>query len=474
LIPAKGILGDRMSSKSNKDSFYEITSAAAKICKELDTSCYLVGGVVRKLLVERKIDEIDILVESSGAAAKLADKLSSAFPEASKPVDLGGEFSTKEFRIGEFIIQITEAEENDSLPISSLYVPISDKLKADVLRRDFTINTLLIPIDNPTVEAIIDPLSIGMADFKTKILRTPLDAAVTLGSDPIRLIRLVRFMVQFGYNINDELELTVRRNAGKIADEPGERISAELTKILTCEKADYGILLLKQFGLLHFIMPEVSQMATINHSAEYYDDDLLTHSLKVMKNVDPVPQMRFSALMHDVGKVTTKKLVDGIVTFPGHQHASAKVTETLLKKLRYPNKLIAGVCKLIDMHMVAYRDEWSDTAVRRLVHDAGDQLDNLLLIYRADILARKPPHNSLALLESLLERIKLLDLDAIVNARSPLCGEEIMEILNLPQGPEIGEIQHSLEQAIIDGILEAEADAAREYLIKEIAPKYRG
>ena len=451
----------------------EILDVAARYEKESGSACYMVGGSVRRMLLDKKIYDLDIVVDGTGGAEELANEISSSFKGASKPQSINN-FSTVEVRTKDIIVQISESEENPKVNYQSIYAPISDRMKADALRRDFTVNTLLIPVSDPKPDTIIDPLSIGIQDLNKKVLRTPLDAAQTFKNDPIRMLRTIRFCVSEGFEASDEIPGTIQKLSHLIAKEPGERINIEFSKIITSEFPSDGIGQMIGYGLLRHIFPDVEQLATIDQTTEYYDDNVLNHTLKVLDNSGPILRLRLAVLFHDIGKAQTRQVKGGKVVFHGHQYAGAELTRKELLKLRYPNKLIDEVTKLVEKHMIAYRPEWSDMAVRRLAHDAGELIDDLLLLYRADILARSRPHNDLTLFEHLMERIKMLDLEAIIHARSPLAGEEVMSILNLDEGPAIGEAQSAIEQAIVDGRIRSTARDAKSFLINDYMPRIKG
>jgi poly(A) polymerase len=287
-------------------------------------------------------------------------------------------------------------------------------------------------------------------------------------------LRAIRFFAIDGFSPVSELYAGAAATAHLIAGEPGERISMELSKILLSGRTSESMRMLINFGLMHYIFPDIEHLAGVTQQPEYYTEDALNHTFKVLSLSEPVLRLRLAALFHDVGKARTRQTREGKIVFSGHQYAGAEKTREALKRLRYPRKLVEEVSKLVEMHMIAYRTEWSDTAVRRLVHEAGDLLDDLLLLYRADILARAQPHNDLSIFEHLLERIKLLDLDSIIYAKSPLTGEMIMSVLGVAEGPLVGDAQDAIEQAIVDGKIGADESSAMQLLRKEIAPRLKG
>lgn len=434
--------------------------------RTLDFAVYLVGGSVRRMLLEQETNDLDIVVDADAGAARLADQLVRLVPGASRPSSIN-DLPTFEVRTNGYTIHIADAARDGAADPATVYAPLSARMCSDALRRDFTVNTLLLPVAATSLDAIIDPLRLGIPDLQRRVLRTPLAPEVTIAADPIRLLRAVRFNVAEGFALEHNLPRVIRAMAGRIANEPGERVNMEFSRIITSPRPADAIRMMARLGLLKQIFPDVEHLSRITLPPEYADDDALSHTLKVLEASDPILRLRLAALFHDVGKAATVVLHEGRPTFPGHQYASSEKARTALQRLRYPNRLIEEVVKLVEMHMIAYRSEWSDTAVRRLVHNAGGLLDDLLLLYRADILSRTPPHNDLAIFQHLLERIKALDLEQIINARSPLSGDEVMALLQIKAGPRVGEVQEAVEQAIVDGRIPGTPEAARAFVLDE-------
>ncbi|HUX07559.1 MAG TPA: HD domain-containing protein [Acidobacteriota bacterium] len=448
----------------------QILTIADAAGKSEGVSAYLVGGSVRRLLAGRRMSDLDVVVDAPRGASRLAEILSQKVPYAARPVAVGS-FPMVEVRCGDISIQISEPLRNITMDISGLGGPLSDAMKQDVLRRDFTVNTLLCPVGTPAPENIIDALGYGLSDFERRILRTPLEPQETIGNDPIRMLRAVRFSNLEGFAIDPALAAAIRAGAPKITTTPGERINMELSKILMGSEPSEGIRALVEHDLLRFTLPELSDLAQVEQPTDYHGDDVLSHTLKVLDNTKPELRLRLAALMHDLGKKSTKTEKEGRVVFHGHQYTGASEAKRVLQRLRYPAKLVDEVAAMVEMHMVAYRQEWSDTAVRRFIRKAGEQLDDLMELYRADILARKPPHDDLAEFEDLKKRIDAVDAEEIRKIASPLSGDEVMEILDLEPGPEVGNAIEAIESAIVDGKLTADSQAARNFLLKEFVSK---
>ena len=447
--------------------FDQVVAIAAAQARSEGLKVYLVGGTVRRLLAGDKMADLDLVVDAPRGAQILAEVLSKKIPYASRPVAIGGTFPLVEVRAGKLAIQISEPIRKLTLDVGGIHSSLSDAMKQDALRRDFTVNTLLALIDVPTSAGVIDPLGCGKEDLAARRLRTPREPRITIDDDPIRMLRAVRFANLDGFDVDSELAATIRDSAPKITGMPGERIAAELSKILTGPKPSAGFRMLAAFELLHYILPEVAELAEVDQPGEFHGDDVLSHSLKVLDAVRPDLVLRLAALLHDVGKSATRAEKEGKVVFYGHQYTGSEEAREALRRLRYPSRVIEAVTRLIEMHMIAYRSEWSDSAVRRLVHKADELLPALIELYRADVAARKPPHNDVSLVEELQHRVEELDIEQIRSVRSPLSGEEVMEILEIDPGPAVGEAMSAIETAIIDGKIAQDEDAARRFLTED-------
>lgn len=447
--------------------YLEAVQAAAE---ETGSRVYLVGGSIRHLLSGKTPADLDFVVDEKGHAGKVANAVAPKLEGASKPSEVN-ELPTIELRHDTYTLQIADPVRGMEDEAASIYADISQALKEDMLRRDFTINTLLMPVQGRSREEIIDPTSIGLVDTQKSRLRTPVEPEYTLTEDPVRMMRAVRFYATEGFEIKADLAAAIMSLAHLIEDEAGERVQAEFSRMLVSKRPSDAIWALKRLALLHFLFPGIEHLADVQQHSEHYKEDILSHTCKVLDETPQMLRLRLAALFHDIGKAKTLKESGGKTIFAGHQHVGSENTRNTLKKLRYSNALIEEVARLVDMHMVTYSKDWSEVAVRRLVNEAGELLDDLMLLYRADIMARTRPYNDLSEFNHLMERIKMLDLDALVDVKCPLPGEEIMSIMMIKAGPEVGEIQAEIEQAIIDGKIDNTLDAAKEYLENELKPR---
>ena len=453
--------------------FNDLVSEVAAVARREGLPVFLVGGSVRRLLGGGEQTDLDLVVDAPRGAAQLGAALAEALPGCSRPAAISS-FPTVELRCGGQTVQISEPLRKIALDISSVGAPLSETMKQDALVRDFTVNTLLIPVGKADPAQIIDPLGSGRDDLGKRILRTPMEPGYTLANDPLRMLRAVRFLAVEEFELDPALRRAILAGAPKIAGMPGERIGQELTKILTGPRPAEGVRALRELELLRHILPELEELASVEQPTQYHGDDALSHTLKVLDGVGPRLRVRLAALFHDLGKSSTSREMEGRVVFHGHQHASAAGTRAALRRLRYSRKEIEEVARLVEMHMLAYRPEWSDKAVRRLVRRAGALLDDLTELYRADILARRPPHNNPAEFEHLAARLRAVDQEGIRSASSPLTGEEVMDLLEIGQCPQVGEAQRAVEKAIVDDRIPAEREAARRFLLEQFVPRLQG
>lgn len=445
-------------------SLEELIVKAAESARAEGLTAYLVGGTTRRTILGLPLSDIDIVVFARGGAMALASALSSCLPNTPRPITIGM-FPTVEIRCGEHVVQISESALKISAEASKNPEALHKATQEDALRRDFTINTLLMPLEKPEAAEVSDPLGVGLKDLKKKVLRTPLEPAATFADDPIRLLRAIRFSCVEGFQINRRLSEAIKRHSSMISAMPGERINYEFSKIITGPRPDDGIRKMLELGLLDHVLPEIAALSELKQPLPYHKDDVLTHSINVLRNVEQHLTLRLAALFHDVGKAATGKEVDGRIAFHGHEHAGIDTAAEALKRLRYPNKIITDVSRLIQLHMIAYRAEWSDRAVRRLVRKAGDRLDQLMKLYQADILARKPPYNKLTEFEDLERRMQSIDTETIKKFDLPVSGGDVMELLGIKQGPRIGEVLTAVEMAIVDGKIPNDREAAKTFLI---------
>jgi len=424
----------------------------------------VVGGYVRDRLLggERAagIREVDILVEGQGAT-QLATAVSAALNL--RPPVIFERFGTAHLDLDdrhaiEFVSSRVERYDRTSRKPDVQ----PGTLKDDVLRRDFTVNTLLMDWDG----AVLDLTGRGLADLEARRIVTPLDPRTTFDEDPLRMLRAVRFATTLEFSLDPAVEQAIRAESSRLQPPvvSMERIRDEFSKLLVAPHAQRGLELLDKTGLLVRIVPQLEAGKGMQQGG-WHSHDVFGHSLLTASLTAPDLTTRLAGLFHDVGKPAVHDLRDGKPTFIGHQQAGATMAGTAMRQLRYSGDLIDAVTKLVRLHMrpIQYDPEgWEDKAVRRLVRDAGDQLDRLLDLARADMRASHYP--DVKKIDDLEARIRRLDAAAIAAIRSPLSGEELMARTGRPPGPWIKRVKAALEDAIIDGILPDDAEAAWRYL----------
>ena len=426
---------------------------------------FVVGGYVRDRLLggERaaRIKEVDILVEGSGAT-QLAAAVGRALRLANPPV-LFERFGTAHLDLDrehalEFVSSRAESYARDSRKPEVRPATLEE----DVRRRDFTVNTLLMDWDG----TVLDLTKRGLSDLGAGRIRTPLDPKATFDEDPLRMLRAVRFATVLGFALDPQVESAIREHAARLQPPTVsmERIRDEFSKLLVAERAEEGLLLLDRVGLLVRILPQLEAGKGMQQGG-YHSHDVFGHSVLTAALTPADLTTRLAGLLHDVGKPACHELRDGKPTFIGHQEIGATMAASALHALRFSGEQVETVSKLIRLHMRPIQYDpagWEDKAVRRLVRDAGDQLDRLLALARADMRASHYP--DVKKVDDLESRIRRLDAEAIAAIRSPLTGDELMAQTGRPAGPWIKRVKAALEDAIVDGALVSDAEAAWRYL----------
>ncbi len=436
---------------------------------------YLVGGAVRDKFLHPRTDrratpgatesseDIDIVLE--GDAGELAQFLHEKGIAEHTPVTYP-RFGTAMITIDGRQVEIVGARTESYEPGSRKPSTSPATLLADVARRDFTINTLL---ENLHTREVKDLTGLAQQDIQNKTIRTPQDPRVTFDDDPLRMLRAVRFAARFGFAIDPDTYAAISEMAPRLAIVSGERIRDEFVKIVMCARAAWGLETLRETGLLSQFAPELCAMCGVTQNI-YHIYDVWTHTLRTLDSVPTESGMilRLTALLHDVGKVETRSVdADGDVHFYHHQTVGARLARKLMRRLRFPASQIDQVAFLISMHLRVgeYDNQWSDAAVRRLIRDAGPHLEDAIRLTQADKAAANPDVPSVDL-DALSEHVARAK-DEIAGRRlaSPLSGREIMEVLGLEPGPEIGSIKAYLESEVIDGRLApGDTTGAREML----------
>lgn len=431
---------------------------------EYEGRLYLVGGIVRDRVMGLSAEEdVDVVLEGDAAqlAAFLYNKQISAHPPTTYP-----RFGTAMLRVGGSRVEFVGARKESYDPTSRKPATEPGSLQDDVLRRDFTINTLL---ENLHTGEILDLTSKARQDIRDHIIRTPQDPLVTFEDDPLRMLRAIRFASRFGFRIDPETYDAIKKQSHRLDIVSAERIRGEFSKILMTEDAPGGLEMLRETRLLEGFAPELAATYGVRQN-KYHRYDVWHHSLKTLEHI-PVEQgivMRLAALLHDVGKAPTRTVdEEGEAHFYGHEAVGAEIAQRLLRRLTYSNAKAEEVGFLISMHLRvgSYRDDWSDTAMRRLIRDAGGYLDKLIVLTEADRTAARSSARDADLTPF---RKRLAEVKIKLEGRkiaSPLNGREIMEALGLATGPNIGKVKKYLEEQVVAGnLLPGDKARARELI----------
>jgi len=437
---------------------------------------WLIGGYVRDFLLKRDHPDkdIDIVVVGSGIdiARKAARKMGSNIK-----VSVFKNFGTAMFRYNDYDIEFVGARKESYNRGSRKPIVETGTLEDDQKRRDFTINALAVSLNRETFGEMLDPFN-GIDDIKKKIIRTPLDPDSTFSDDPLRMMRGIRFAVQLNFTIEEMTFNSISTNAERIRIVSQERITDELNKIIMCDNPSRGFILLEKSGLLKIIFPELDNLKGIEKKDGKAHKDNFIHSVKVLDNVSSKTSniwLRWAALLHDIAKPVTKKYDhDSGWSFHGHEFIGGKMIPDIFRRLKLPmNERMKYVKKLVDLHLrpIALSQEVvTDSAVRRMLFEAGDDIDDLMILCEADITSRNEATKKRHLENFRQVRAKLREIeekDAVRNFKPPVDGSEIIKTFMIKPGREVGIIKNAIREAILDGIIPNDYKAARKLMLEK-------
>lgn len=442
--------------------------------QELNVKAYVIGGYVRDLLLDRPCKDIDVVVLGDGI--ELA-KATANFDGKSRKVSIFKNFGTAMFKYRDYEIEFVGSRKESYNRNSRNPIVEPGTLFEDQNRRDFTVNALSISLNQENFGELIDPFN-GLQHLQEGVLKTPLDPDITYSDDPLRMLRAIRFSNQLNFTIHPESLKAIIKNKERISIVSGERIAEELNKIMLCEKPSIGLELLYKTGLLHIFLPELVALQGVEEKDQVTHKDNFFHTLEVVDNISENTKnvwLRYAALFHDVGKAPTKKWDKKAGwTFHGHEHVGAKMLHGIFKRLKLPldNKLkyVQKLVRLSSRPIAITNEIVTDSGVRRLLFDAGDDIEDLMTLCEADITSKNPARvrKYKANYQRVRERIVEVEArDHVKNFQPPIDGETIMKAFDLKPCNQVGIIKNAIKEAILEGEIQNNRIEAFEFMLKK-------
>ncbi len=450
---------------------YNFLNKVTETSEKLGVKAYIVGGFVRDIILERTKSEIDFLVIGNGPefAEALANHLNI------KKVSTFKNFGTAHFKYHNFDLEFVGArKESYSRESRKPDVEIGT-FEDDISRRDFTINTLAIDLTRDSFGEVIDTFG-GFQDIENKLIKTPIDPLITFDDDPLRIMRAFRFASQLQFEVDEKIMTAANQLKDRLKIVSQERITDEFLKILASSKPSVGIKLLFYSGTLEVIFPEIANLSGVDQRKDYHHKDVFLHTCKVVDNISTATEdvwLRFAALVHDIAKPQTKRFVEGTGwTFHGHEEIGARMMKSIFRRLKLPFNKLAYIENLVRLHLrpiALAKEEVTDSAIRRLIVSAGEDLNDLITLCRADITSKnqykvaKYLDNYERVMQKVLE---VQEKDKLRAFQSPVRGEEIMKICNIKPSKKVGVIKSAIEEAILEGKIGNNYEEAHDYLLQ--------
>ncbi len=444
-----------------------------KVVAERQDEAFIIGGFVRDIVLERPVKDIDVVVIGDGIALAnaVAEKIGNT------KVKIFKTFGTAMLRFEDWELEFVGARKESYSEDSRKPSVSVGTLQDDQLRRDFTINAMAFSLKTDNFGELIDPFE-GLDDLSKKIIKTPTDPSITYSDDPLRMMRAIRFASQLGFSIDQKSLAAITDMCERIEIVSGERVMTELNKIIASKKPSIGFKILFQTGLLKKIFPEMVDLHGVEERNGQKHKDNFFHTLKVLDNVAKVSDnlwLRWSAILHDIAKPATKRYAEGIGwTFHGHEDRGARMVPDIFKRLKLPlDSKMKYVQKLVALHLrpiALTKEEATDSAIRRLLFEAGDDIDDLMVLCKCDITSKNESKvkRFLANYEIVREKLILVEeQDRVRNWQPPISGEEIMRIFDLKPSKEVGILKNKIKEAILDGKIHNDYDEAVKFMITE-------
>ena len=442
-----------------------------EIADRSSIQAFVVGGFVRDLLLGKQVKDIDIMVVGQGVI--FGEQVAREFGRTNLVVF--EKFGTAMLQLDDWKLEFVGARKESYSKSSRKPKVEAGAIGDDLSRRDFTVNAMAVSLNSADFGRLLDPFD-GQRDMREQILRTPLEPEATFDDDPLRIMRAFRFAAQLGFSVEPSVLEAAKKMAPRLKIVSQERISDEFMKILASPKPSVGLQLMHLSGVMNVVFPEVAHLGGVDQRQDFHHKDVLQHTFRVLDNVAGVSAnvwLRLATLLHDIAKPRTKAFKEGIGwTFHGHEEVGARMVKPIFRRMRFPFEHIDYVEKLVRLHLrpMALVDEGvTDSAVRRLLFEAGEDIDDLMALCRSDITSKNPKlvvqvrQNYELVVQKMAE---VEERDRIRSWQPPLRGEEIMQVCGLEPGPLVGKLKTAITDAILDGRIPNDHDAALSYLLE--------